>query len=61
MQECVEGGGASLKTFLLPAAIFIPHKQTLLPGRKGILGLVVEDWAPTEVLGKQKLAVNEYD
>lgn len=52
---CVRGGGASLKTFSLPAAVFVTHEQTVLPGRKGILGLVVEDWAPTEVSGKAEI------
>lgn len=55
MHECVEGGGASRKTFSLPAAIFVTRKQTVLPGRKGILGLVAEDWAPTEFSGKAEV------
>lgn len=55
MHESVEGGGASLKTLSLPVAIFVTHKQTVLPGRKGILGLMVEDWVPTEVSGKEEI------
>lgn len=55
MPECVEGGGAPLKTFSLPVAIFGTHKQSVLPGRKGFLGLVVEGWAPAEVSGEAEI------
>lgn len=60
MQEGVEAGGATLKTFSLPAAICLARKQCVLPGRKGSLGLVLEDWAPTEVTGKAEIGC-EYD
>lgn len=35
--------------------MFVAHKQIVLPGRKGIWGLVVEDRAPAEVSGKAEL------